>query len=225
MGSEPTRRGRARAAALTGAAIAASVWLGALMAGVTPKLLGAPAAAAGTLPPGSSLGREPASRMAGNPAGSVTIVEFFDYRCPYCRAMQPTLHKLVADDARIRLVFKDWPTFGGVSIYAAKVAIAAGWQGRYVPVHDALFAVQGAMDRAAVRAAAAGAGVNMTRLDGDLTARDGDLTTILADHQAEAHALGLQGTPGFVIGRTVVPGALSYTDMEDVVAKAAKAKS
>jgi protein-disulfide isomerase len=69
----------------------------------------------------------------------VTVVEFFDYRCPCCRIMEPRLHELLTEDPSVRLVLKDWPIFGGMSVYAAQVAIAAGWQGKYAPVHDALF--------------------------------------------------------------------------------------
>jgi protein-disulfide isomerase len=75
--------------------------------------------------------------VLGNPRGAVTVVEFFDYRCPYCRIMEPRLHELLTQDKSVRLVLKDWPIFGGVSVYAAQVAIAAGWQGKYAPVHDA----------------------------------------------------------------------------------------
>jgi len=97
---------------------------------------------------------DPNTPVAGNSLGAVTVTEFFDYRCPYCRTMQPVLEKLVAKDRRVRLVFKDWPIFGGISVYAARVAIASQWQGKYAAVHKALFALPRAMDEAAVRKAA-----------------------------------------------------------------------
>ncbi|MDE2516608.1 MAG: DsbA family protein [Rhodospirillales bacterium] len=178
---------------------------------------GAPGGAAG--PNVAGLLDDAASPVVGNPAGRVSMVEFFDYRCPYCRAMQPAITALLAQDKSVRLVLKEWPIFGGVSIYAAKVALAANWQGKFLAVHDAIFALPRPMDQASVRAAAAKAGVDMARLDRDLKQRDGELDAALARNQREARALGFQGTPGLVIGRVVVPGALSEADLRHLVAE------
>jgi protein-disulfide isomerase len=150
----------------------------------------------------------------------VTVVEFFDYRCPYCRIMEPRLHELLTQDKSVRLVLKDWPIFGGVSVYAAQVAIAAGWQGKYAPVHDALFTLPRTMDRDAVRIAAQKAGVDLTQLDRDLSARGAEIDRILGKTDVEARTLQLQGTPGFVIGHSLVPGALLLDDLEHLVAQA-----
>jgi protein-disulfide isomerase len=163
---------------------------------------------------------DPNSPVLGNPKGAVTVVEFFDYRCPYCRIMEPRLHELLTQDKSVRLVLKDWPIFGGVSVYAAQVAIAAGWQGKYAPVHDALFTLQRTMDRDAVRNAARKAGVDLAQLDRDLSARSAEIDRILGKTDVEARTLQLQGTPGFVIGHNLVPGALSLEDLEHLVAKA-----
>ena len=163
---------------------------------------------------------DPNSPVLGNPRGAVTVVEFFDYRCPYCRIMEPRLRELVTQDKRVRLVPKDWPIFGGVSVYAAQVAIAAGWQGKYAPIHDALFTLPRTMDRDAVRIAAQKAGVDLTQLDGDLSARGAEIDHILGKTDVEARMLQLQGTPGFVIGHSLVPGALSLDDLEHLVAQA-----
>jgi protein-disulfide isomerase len=150
----------------------------------------------------------------------VTVVEFFDYRCPYCRIMEPRLRELVTQDKSVRLVLKDWPIFGGMSVYAAQAAIAAGWQGKYAPVHDALFTLPRTMDRDAVRIAARRAGVDLAQLDRDLSARGAEIDRILGKTDVEARTLQLQGTPGFVIGHSLVPGALSLEDLEHLVAQA-----
>jgi protein-disulfide isomerase len=163
---------------------------------------------------------DPNSPVLGNPRGAVTVVEFFDYRCPYCRMMEPRLHELLTQDKSVRLVLKDWPIFGGVSVYAAQVAIAAGWQGKYAPVHDALFTLPRTMDRDAVRNAARKAGVDLAQLDRDLSTRGAEIDHILGKTDVEARMLQLQGTPGFVIGHSLVPGALSLDDLEHLVANA-----
>jgi protein-disulfide isomerase len=178
------------------------------------------AASDGFSVPEDDLLHDPNSPALGNPGGAVTVVEFFDYRCPYCRIMESRLQELLAQDKSVRLVLKDWPIFGGTSVYAARVAIAASWQGKYAPVHDALFTLPGTMDRDAVRNAAQKAGVDLARLDRDLSARGGEIDRILGKTDAEARLLRLQGTPGFVIGHSLVPGALSLEDLEHLVAKA-----
>jgi protein-disulfide isomerase len=164
--------------------------------------------------------RDPNSPVLGNPRGAVTVVEFFDYRCPYCRIMEPRLQELVTQDKSVRLVLKDWPIFGDVSVYAAQVAIAAGWQGKHAPVHGALFTLPRTIDRDAVRNAARKAGVDLAQLDRDLSARSAEIDRILGKTDVEARTLQLQGTPGFVIGHSLVPGALSLDDLEHLVAKA-----
>lgn len=184
-------------------------------AGVAP-----PASAARLDDAGRQLLDDPSSPVLGNPRGNATVVEFFDYRCPYCRLMQPKLHALVAGDPEIRLVLKEWPVFGGPSIEAARVALASAWQGKYAAVHEALFATPPPLDQAAIRQTARQAGVDMDRLDRDTVARSGELDQMLAQNGAAAHVLGLRGTPTFVIGSAVIPGALSLDDLKGVIATA-----
>ncbi|GAJ30130.1 DSBA oxidoreductase [Acidomonas methanolica NBRC 104435] len=160
------------------------------------------------------------SPVAGNPLGSVTIVEFFDYRCPYCRVMQQRLQALLAQDKSVRVVLKDWPIFGGVSVYAAEVAIASGWQGKYLPIHDALFTLPRQMDQAAIRRAAEQAGVDMAQLDRDLAQREGEIRQVLGKTDSEARMLEFQGTPAFVIGHHLIPGAVSLDDLAKLVTEA-----
>jgi protein-disulfide isomerase len=164
---------------------------------------------------------DPAVPILGNKMARITVAEFFDYRCPYCRTMQPVLQELLARRNDVRLALREWPIFGGASIYAAKVALAANWQGRFPEVHAALFALPRTMDEAAIRQAAAGAGVDITRLDVDMANRAHDLDTALGDNTVMAHALGFQGTPGFVVGHFKAPGALTLSQLEDMIAQSA----
>jgi protein-disulfide isomerase len=158
--------------------------------------------------------------IIGNPQGRDTIVEFFDYRCSYCRAEQRAFLRLLAQDKQARIVLEEWPIFGGVSIYAARVALASAWQGRFPAVHEALFASRGPLDRERIRQIAELAGVNLARLDYDMTADRAQLDRALSRVAARAKTLRLSGTPGLVIGGTVVSGALSFHDLEDLLARA-----
>ena len=217
-------RGRLVRARSFGALVVAGVFALGLaweIAAQAPPLMSA--AAAATIPDAvaASIGSDPNAPVVGNPMGSVTVSEFFDYRCPYCRTMQPTLEALVAKDRRVRLVAKEWPIFGGPSVRAARVALASQWQGRYAAVHKALFALPRTMDEASIRQAAASAGVDMTRLDRDLAARRKEIDAELATVDHEARALGFEGTPGFVVGTLVAPGAIPAAGLDDMVDRAA----
>ena len=173
----------------------------------------------------SALFHDPGDPVLGNPAGKLPIAEFFDYRCPYCRAMNPLFQRLLREDQDIRFVAKELPVFGGVSVTAARVSLAGNWQGKFPALHDALFAAAGKLDEASVRAAAEKAGVDMTRLKNDLSTRKAELERILGRVAMQASALGLQGTPGLVIGNYLVPGALSYDTLLEVVAEARRKMS
>ena len=143
------------AAALASVGVAGSVagrWLGRTQGG---------ARAAGITKPDTDLFSDPNAPVLGNPAGQVPIAEFFDYRCPYCRRMHPAISRLLEADHDIRFVAKNWPILGPVSVTAARVALAANWQGRFAAVDGALFTMPGKLDAAKVRDAAASAGVNM----------------------------------------------------------------
>ena len=192
------------------------------MAVQSPALMSTASAAALPKEVANKLGTDPGAPSGGNPVGSVTVVEFFDYRCPYCRTMQTALDALTAKDRRVRLVFKEWPIFGGASVTAARIALAAGWQGKYAAVHEALFKLPRTMDEAAIRTAAGAAGVDMARLDRDLAARSGELDAALAKVDVEARMIGFQGTPGFVVGRFVAPGAVPPAEMDKLVERAVR---
>ena len=219
IGKIPTRRARIGAVLVVGVLAAGLAW----QMAAQPSPLVFPASAA-TVPQAiaTSIGSDPGAPVTGNPSGSVTVSEFFDYRCPYCRMMQPTLAALLAKDARVRLVAKEWPIFGGPSVAAARIALAARWQGKYAAVHDALFRLPRTMDEESIRAAAASAGADMVRLDRDLANRGKEIDAELAAVDREARAVGFQGTPGFIVGTLIAPGAIPAAGLDDLVNRAAR---
>lgn len=166
------------------------------------------------------LAEGPSAVVLGNPSGDVTVVEFFDYQCPFCRRAHPDVEVLVAQDPKLRLVHKHWPVFGAASTYAARLALAARWQkDRYGLVHDALMRLPGRLDEASVAAAAAKTGVDMAVIARDLRVRASEIDAALGEAAAQARGIGLKGTPAFVIGRFLIPGALDLTAMREVVDK------
>lgn len=147
------------------------------------------------------------SPVAGNPKGNVTIVEFFDYRCPYCKSVSDRLFDTVKADGNVRYVLKEFPILGPESVVAAKAALAARKQGKYVEFHRALMAVRGNLDENAVMALAKTVGLDAKRLRDDM---DGPAIAESLDRNLKlAQALKIDGTPAFVVGDQLVPGAVS----------------
>ncbi len=167
-----------------------------------------------------ALARTPSAVVLGNPQGDVTLVEYFDYQCPACRRVHSALTELAAEDRKLRVVHKHWPVFGGASVYAAKIALASRWQGRYAAVHDALMAIDGRIDENRIRTAAAGVGLDVARAERDLNERAADLDAMLAEVAAEAELLQLRGTPRFVVGGYLTQGSLDLRAMRTMVDKA-----
>src|SRR3569832_277433 len=123
--------------------------------------------------------RDPDVPVAGNPEGNISIVEWSDYNCPYCRKLEPELRQVVQDDGKVRLVLKDWPILGPVSVTAARIALAAKFQDKYHRAHDALMAVSSRLTEARINELLAGAGGDMDRLKRDLSGHAGDIDAIL----------------------------------------------
>src|SRR3954452_4315966 len=141
---------------------------------------------------------DPASPVAGNPKGDVTVVEFFDYRCPYCKQVEPALEALLKEDRQLRLVYKELPILGKDSIYATRAALAARKQGKYDKFHAAMMAAKGQIDEKIVLQVAAASGVDVERLKSDMNA--GEIDEIIKRNYDLAQALDIHGTPAFVIG-------------------------
>jgi protein-disulfide isomerase len=163
---------------------------------------------------------DPNSPVAGNPQGDVTLVEFFDYRCPYCKQVEPSLEALLGQDRQLRLVYKEFPVLGPASVTAARAALAARQQGKYDVFHRAMMSLKGQIDDAAVFKVAASVGLDTERLKRDMAAPEID--RILRDNQKLADALDISGTPGFVIGNEIVPGAISIDEMKALIEAARK---
>jgi protein-disulfide isomerase len=160
----------------------------------------------------------PADPVIGNPKGDVTVVEFFDYRCPYCKRVSDSLLQLLKDDPNVKLVFKEFPILGPESVVAAKIALAAHRQGKYEPVHAALMAHKGSFDQAVLLDLAASAGADREKLVSDM--QDPAIQGLLRANESLAAMLGISGTPGFLFGKQLVPGALSLDDMKKMVSSA-----
>src|ERR1700726_1552853 len=163
------------------------------------------------------------SKPGTDPVGArhpdVTIVEYFDYNCPYCKQLVPALHTLIEQDPKLAIVYKEWPILGPVSQYAAASALAAGYQGKYLAAHDALMSGPRLGRNEQVDALLKTAGVNMDTLKEDRTRHAGQIAALLARNDAEAHALSLDGTPGLVIGLQLVPGIARLSDLKRLVRK------
>ena len=169
--------------------------------------------------------RDPDVPVAGNVAGDISIVEWSDYNCPYCRKVEPELRQVVQDDGKVRLVLKDWPILGPASVTAARIALAAKFQDKYHQAHDALMGVSSRLTDARINELVAGAGVDMDRLKRDLSGRAGEIDAILKRNNDQAEAFGFRGTPSFIVGKFRVPGVLSMAEFERAIADARKAKA
>jgi protein-disulfide isomerase len=169
--------------------------------------------------------RDPEIPAAGNVDGDINIVEWFDYNCPYCRKIDPELRQVVQDDGKVRLVLKDWPILGEVSKIAARMALAAKYQDKFIQAHDAMIGVSSRLTEPRIRELLAGAGVDMDRLNRDLTTNAKAIDAILARNNAQAEAFGFKGTPSFIVGKFRVPGVLTMAEFEMVIKDARKAKA
>jgi protein-disulfide isomerase len=162
--------------------------------------------------------KDTGSPVGGNLEGDVTVVEFFDYQCPYCKAVAPSLTKAVAADGKVRIVYKEFPILGATSITAAKAALAAEQQGKYVAFHDKLFAHKGRLDDAAIFSTAGGVGLDVTRLKADM--EKPQIKDEIDRNYRLADKLSIQGTPAFVIGRELLPGAASIDELSATIKRA-----
>lgn len=163
-----------------------------------------------------------AAPMIKPPNYDVTIVEYMDYQCPYCRATQGPLKQLLAKDRRIRVIFRDWPIFGRASEHAALIAIASKYQGKYVAVHNALMETPLPLTEAKIKAAAKKAGADWDRIQKDIAAHSEEIEDLLARNDQQAQLLGLQGTPGFIIGNVQSFGGMTLEQLRESVAEARK---
>jgi protein-disulfide isomerase len=159
-----------------------------------------------------------ADPVAGNPQGDVTIVEFFDTRCPYCRRMEPVMTQFLAQDRKVRLVYKDLPILGPASVLGTKALLAAQNQGAYEKMRDAVMKLPPDTTLPQLEATAHSLGLDWPRL-----ARDMESPSVQAQIDANlklARNLGIQGTPALVIGNDLIPGAVDLPDLSKAVTAA-----
>ena len=156
-----------------------------------------------------------AGAWAGNPKGDVTIVEYFDYNCGYCRAMLPTIATLLASDPKLRIVYREWPILSPESGDAAKLSLLAAEQNRFAAFHTALYN-GGPVTPASMAAAAKSAGVDASKLPGITARADAELDR----NMKMAHDLGASGTPTWVIGNKVISAAMPLEAMQAAIAEA-----
>ncbi|WP_043360433.1 DsbA family protein [Belnapia sp. F-4-1] len=167
---------------------------------------------------GEALFRDPADPVKGNPQGAVTIVEFFDARCGYCKQMQPAMEQLLRRQRDVRLVLKDLPILGPNSVLASRALIAAQRQGKYAELHDALMKLREEPAEPVLRREAERAGLDWARLRRDMD--DAGIQARLNGNIRLAQALRIEGTPALVIGEALVPGAVDLATLERMVAEA-----
>ncbi|MTH78775.1 DsbA family protein [Paracoccus aestuariivivens] len=165
---------------------------------------------------------DPAAPVMGNLQGDVTLVEFSDYNCGFCRKAMPTVSQLLKTDPKIKLVVHEIPIFGEGSRYAAMAALAAQKQGKYAEFHRALMAMRGEAEKASVLRVARDVGLDVARLERDMQAPE--ITAQIEKSLTLADQIGLAGTPSFVAGDRAVFGALPIEDLAELVAEARAAK-
>ncbi|MFC3582016.1 DsbA family protein [Sphingomonas hylomeconis] len=155
----------------------------------------------------------------GNPKGDVTLVEYFDYNCGYCRSSLPVIAELVRRDPNVRVVFKEFPILSEQSVTAARLSLAAAAQGKFKPFHDALYAA-GPVSEQTMQQAAKTAGLDLAKAAAMTPKAEAEI----AANRRVAQTLGLTGTPSWVIGTKVVSAALPLEELEKAV-KEARAQS
>ena len=141
-----------------------------------------------------------ADPVVGNPNGSITLVEFIDYQCPYCIKMAPVVDNLIRANANLRVVFKEFPIRGPMSQLAAKMALAAKKQGKYYAFHRAVMGLHRSLTESVLFSTAKTVGLDINQLKTDLNSPD--VTALLKSQHQLAQNLGLRGTPTFFIGKT-----------------------
>jgi protein-disulfide isomerase len=164
----------------------------------------------------------PNDPVGGNPRGDVTIVEFFDVRCPYCRKLEPEMTALLAADHEVRLIYKDLPILGPASVLGTKALLAARKQGAYEKMRDAVMHMPPDITRPALEAEAKRIGLDAARLMHDMD--DPSIQAQIDVNLRLAHQLNIQGTPAMIVGDEMLPGAVDAAELKHAVVEARAAK-
>tara|TARA_B100001123_G_scaffold448102_1_gene607841 strand:- start:2881 stop:3675 length:795 start_codon:yes stop_codon:yes gene_type:complete len=164
----------------------------------------------------------PGSPFIGRIDARTTIVEFFDYRCAYCKKVYPTIDSLLKQDSNIRIVLKEFPILGPESEYASRFALSAYKinPSTYNALHNSFMRFTTSLDRTAINKIALGLGLDVERIVEGIN--DPDIAATLKDNYQLAQTLGIRGTPAFVIGQKLIPGAISLKQFKELVEEAKK---
>jgi protein-disulfide isomerase len=163
---------------------------------------------------------DPDSPVLGAADGDVTVAVYFDYQCPFCRSTEPKLMRVVDEDRHVRVVLKDWPIFGPLSVEAARRVWSSRRQGRLAAAHAALMSVSGRLSEAILGERLAAAGVDGDRLAADVAADRAAFDALVARSEEQATAFDFPGTPAYVIGPFVFPGVLDESGFRQAIADA-----
>ncbi|WP_420561510.1 DsbA family protein [Tepidicaulis sp.] len=161
---------------------------------------------------------DPNSFVAGNPDGDVTIVEFFDYQCGYCKRSVQRVMNVLEEDGNVRLVLKEFPILGETSVFASRAAIAAIPQGKYMDLHVAMLKSKGELTEGRVLRMAEEVGIDVERLKKDM--KDARVSETIEANYDMARLIGVEGTPAFIIGTTFAPGAIDKEEMTRLIEEA-----
>ncbi len=165
---------------------------------------------------------DPASPVSGNPHGEITLVEFYDYRCGFCKRAASAVTEIQKEDPRVRVVYKDFPILGEASELAAKAALASKVQGKHQAFHEALLASHAEMTKEVILKIAGEVGLDAKRLEVDMANPEWQMA--IDRNRALAKDLGISGTPGFIVGTELVPGALDMKGLKELIARARDGK-
>ena len=162
-----------------------------------------------------ALEQDPNAPVLGNPEGDVTVVEFFDYNCPYCRRAASEVASLIENDGDVRIVYREWPILGEGSVFASRAALAAREQDKYAELHEAMLGAEGRLDETSVMRIAEEVGLDIDKLRADMEAPE--VQSHIDTSMALAQSLGFTGTPSFVIGENRAPGLIDAEQMQAMI--------
>ena len=170
----------------------------------------------------ATLENDPTAPVLGIPDGDITVVEFFDYNCPYCRRVKPEMEALLAADPNVRVVYREWPILGDGSVFAARAALASRNQGKYEDFHWAMMQLKERAEEASILRTAEDIGLDVAQLRRDMNGPE--IEEHIQTSMRLAQSLGFSGTPSFVIGDSLAPGLIQADQMIELVDQARAAE-
>ena len=170
-----------------------------------------------------TLERNPADPVLGNPNGNITLVEFFDYQCGYCKTMVGPLQAMLKENSDVRVVMKEFPILGEASVIAARASLAADRQGKYLEFHTAMLGYRGRLNEQVIMQVANEVGLDMKQLVKDMNS--GEVQSQITETYELAKALSIEGTPAFTIDGQLIPGAVNYDQLVGLIESARKSAS